>query len=110
MRFCLIIRIMKNICTEESATLIDTGSAEAAIKLVEYFREMETALFVYPYPAISINGSLNSSTLCPTTSGLRIAIDIGRSLGMSESTVKRFLKKLCPFQKRRTRTLYKNVM
>nr|WP_305156513.1 DUF3987 domain-containing protein [uncultured Muribaculum sp.] len=54
MRFYHIIRIMKNICPGESATMIDTGSAEAAIGLVEYFREMENRVI-----RVSLSGNLD---------------------------------------------------
>ena len=99
MRFCLIIRIMKNICAGETATMIDIGSAKAAIELVEYFREMENRVI-----RVSLSGNLDKrqSELLDTlpyyfrTSD---AIDIGRALGMSESTVKRFLKNSALFIK-----------
>ena len=98
-RFCLIIRIMKNICTGESATMIDTGSAEAAIELVEYFREMENRVI-----RVSLSGNLDKRQLelldaLPYDFRTSDAIDIGRSLGMSESTVKRFLKNSAIFRK-----------
>ena len=54
MRFCLIIRIMKNICAGESASMIDAGSAEVAIELVEYFREMENRVI-----RVSLSGNLD---------------------------------------------------
>lgn len=99
MRFCLIIRIMKNICAGESETMIDTGSAEAAIELVEYFREMENRVI-----RVSLSGNLDkrqSELLDALPYNFRTsdAIDIGRSLGMSESTVKRFLKNSALFRK-----------
>jgi len=98
-RFCLIIRIMKNICTGELATMIDAGSAEAAIGLVEYFREMENRVI-----RVSLSGNLDkrqSDLLDALPYDFRTsdAIDIGRSLGMSESTIKRFLKNSVLFRK-----------
>lgn len=98
-RFCLIIRIMKNICTGEAAKIIDTESAEAAIGLVEYFREMENRII-----RVSLSGNLDkrqSELLDTLPYDFRTsdAIDIGRSLGMSESTVKRFLKNSAIFRK-----------
>mgnify|MGYP007104211825 FL=1 len=99
MRFCLIIRIMKSICNGESVAMIDAGSAEAAIELVEYFREMENRVI-----RVSLSGNLDKrqtdllDTL-PYDFRTSDAIDIGRSLGMSESTVKRFLKNSAIFRK-----------
>ena len=98
-RFCLIIRIMKNICAGGSATMIDTESAEAAIELVEYFREMENRVI-----RVSLSGNLDkrqSELLDALPYDFRTsdAIDLGRSLGMSESTVKRFLKNSALFRK-----------
>lgn len=99
MRFCLIIRRMKNICAGESATMIDTGSAEAAIGLVEYFREMENRVI-----RVSLSGNLDKRQTelldaLPYDFRTSDAIDIGRTLGMSESTVKRFLKNSAIFRK-----------
>ena len=98
-RFCLIIRIMKNICAGESATMIDTGSAEVAIELVEYFREMENRVI-----RVSSSGNLDkrqSELLDALPYDFRTsdAIDIGRTIGMSESTIKRFLKNSVLFRK-----------
>ena len=99
MRFCLIIRIMKSICNGESVAMIDTESAEAAIELVEYFREMENRVI-----RVSLSGNLDkrqSELLDALPYDFRTsdAIDIGRSLGMSESSVKRFLKNSAIFRK-----------
>lgn len=99
MRFCLIIQIMKNICTGETATIIDTGSAEAAIELVEYFREMENRVI-----RVSLSGNLDKRQFqlldaLPYDFRTSDAIDIGRALGMSESTIKRFLKNTTLFKK-----------
>jgi len=99
MRFCLIIRIMKSICNGETATMIDTGSAEATIELVEYFREMENRVI---RASLSSNLDKRQSELLdalPYNFRTSDAIDIGRSLGMSESTVKRFLKNSALFRK-----------
>ena len=99
MRFCLIIRIMKNICAGETATMIDAASAEVAIGLVEYFREMENRVI-----RVSLSGSLDKRqsellNALPYDFRTSDAIDIGRTLGMSESTVKRFLKNSALFRK-----------
>ena len=98
-RFCLIIRIMKNICTGETATIIDTESAEAAIELVEYFREMESRVI-----RVALFGNLDKRQselidALPYDFRTSDAIDIGRTLGMSKSTVKQFLKNSAIFRK-----------
>ena len=98
-RFCLIIRIMKSICNGESGAMIDAGSAEAAIELVEYFREMENRVI-----RVSLSGNLDKRQTelldaLPYDFRTSDAIDIGRSLGMSESTIKRFLKNSALFRK-----------
>ncbi len=90
---------MKDICAGETATMVDTGSAEAAIELVEYFREMENRVI-----RVSLSGNLDkrqSELLDALPFDFRTsdAIDIGQSLGMSESTVKRFLKNSAIFRK-----------
>ncbi|MFG6425747.1 MAG: DUF3987 domain-containing protein [Muribaculaceae bacterium] len=99
MRFCLIIRIMKSICNGESVAMIDAGSAEAAIGLVEYFREMENRVI-----RVSLSGNLDKRQTelldaLPYDFRTSDAIDLGRSLGMSESTIKRFLKNSALFKK-----------
>lgn len=79
--------------------MIDTGSAEAAIELIEYFREMENRVI-----RVSLSGNLDkrqTELLDALLYDFRTsdAIDIGRSLGMSESTIKRFLKNTAIFRK-----------
>lgn len=90
---------MKSICNGESAAMIDAGSAEAAIELVEYFREMENRVI-----RVSLSGNLDKRQselldVLPYDFRTSDAIDIGWTLGMSESTVKRFLKNTVLFRK-----------
>ncbi|MCM1138610.1 MAG: hypothetical protein NC453_08575, partial [Muribaculum sp.] len=87
------------VCESTSATMIDTGSAEAAIELIEYFREMENRVI-----RVSLSGNLDKRQselldALPYYFRTSDAIDIGRALGMSESTVKRFLKNSAIFRK-----------
>ena len=100
MRFCLIIRIMKNICNEESAAMIDTGSAEAAIELVEYFREMENRVI-----RVSLSGNLDKRQ--SELLGCHRHRTVTRNVGVHGKTVP---EKLCHFQKRGAWTLHENVM
>lgn len=43
-RFCLIIQIMRGVCGESDMEGIDPGTAENAIMLTEYFRNMENRI------------------------------------------------------------------
>ena len=69
--------------------------------MVEYFREMENRVI-----RVSLSGNLDKRQTdlldaLPYDFRTSDAIDIGRSLGMSESSVKRFLKTL-PFSEKRS--------
>ncbi len=91
-RFCLIIQVMHGICGESGMDEIELRTAELAIRLTEYFRNMESRIT----PEIDIGvldnrftellGSLRDSF---TTSE---AVRESLKLGISESSVKRFLR------------------
>ncbi|WP_289772762.1 DUF3987 domain-containing protein [uncultured Duncaniella sp.] len=91
-RFCLVIQIMHCICGESGMDEIEPGTAELAIKLTEYFRNMESRIAPEIEPGILNNrftellGNLRDSFT--TAEAVREALQ----LGISESSVKRFLR------------------
>ena len=91
-RFCLVIQIMHGICGESGMDEIEPRTAELAIRLTEYFRNMESRIAPEIEPGILDNrftellGNLRDSFT--TAEAVREALQ----LGISESSVKRFLR------------------
>lgn len=91
-RFCLVIQIMYGICGESGMDEIEPKTAELAIRLTEYFRNMESRIAPEIETGILDNrftellGNLRDSFT--TAEAVREALQ----LGISESSVKRFLK------------------
>ena len=91
-RFCLVIQIMHCICGESGMDEIEPRTAELAIKLTEYFRNMESRIAPEIETGILDNrftellGNLRDSFT--TAEAVREALQ----LGISESSVKRFLR------------------
>ena len=91
-RFCLVIQIMHCICGESGMDKIEPGTAELAIRLTEYFRNMESRIAPEIETGILDNrftellGNLRDSFT--TADAVREALQ----LGISESSVKRFLR------------------
>lgn len=91
-RFCLVIQIMRGVCGESEMDEIDIGSAERAILLTEYFRVMEES--IAPEMEIGVLDMRHTEllTLLPQSFSTAEAVSVGKKLGMSESTIKRFLR------------------
>lgn len=91
-RFCLVIQIMHGICGESGMDEIEPRTAELAIRLTEYFRNMESRIAPEIETGILDNrftellGNLRDSFT--TSEAVREALQ----LGISESSVKRFLR------------------
>ena len=91
-RFCLVIQIMHGICGESGMDEIEPRTAELAIRLTEYFRNMESRIAPEIETGILDNrftellGNLRDSFT--TAEAVREALQ----LGISESSVKRFLR------------------
>lgn len=91
-RFCLIIQIMHGICGEVGMNEIELKTVELAIRLTEYFRIMESRITPEIDTGMLDNrftellGNLRDSF---TTSE---AVRESLKLGISESSVKRFLR------------------
>ena len=91
-RFCLVIQIMHGICGESGMDEIEPRTAELAIRLTEYFRNMESRIAPEIETGILDNrftellGNLRDSFT--TADAVREALQ----LGISESSVKRFLR------------------
>lgn len=91
-RFCLVVQIMHGICEESGIAEIEPKTAELAIKLTEYFRNMENRIAPEIETGILDNrftellGNLRDSFT--TADAVREALQ----LGISESSVKRFLR------------------
>jgi len=91
-RFCLVIQIMHGICGESGMDEIEPKTAELAIRLTEYFRNMESRIAPEIETGILDNrftellGNLRDSFT--TAEAVREALQ----LGISESSVKRFLR------------------
>lgn len=99
LRFALIIQVMKAVCSDGSSDEVDDESVSAAIELVEYFRQMENRVI-----SVTSTGNLDSrytdflETL-PENFKTSDAITLGKVSGLSESSVKRFLKNSALFRK-----------
>lgn len=91
-RFCLVIQVMRGVCGEVGMDVIDDISAEHAIRLVEYFRAMEER--VAPEIATGVLDLRHTELLSLLSQSFTTseAVAIGKKIGMSESTVKRFLR------------------
>lgn len=91
-RLCLVIQIMHGICGESGMDEIEPKTAELAIRLTEYFRNMESRIAPEIETGILDNrftellGNLRDSFT--TAEAVREALQ----LGISESSVKRFLR------------------
>lgn len=91
-RFCLIIQVMHGICGESGMDEIELKTAELAIRLTEYFRNIESRITpeidtgVLDNRFTELLGTLRDSF---TTSE---AVRESLKLGISESSVKRFLR------------------
>lgn len=91
-RLCLVIQIMHGICGESGMDEIEPETAELAIRLTEYFRNMESRIAPEIETGILDNrftellGNLRDSFT--TAEAVREALQ----LGISESSVKRFLR------------------
>lgn len=91
-RFCLVIQIMRGICGEADTKGIDEESAQRAIRLIEYFRMMESR--IVPEMEVGVLNQRHTEllSLLPQSFTTSEAVSTGKKLGLSESTVKRFLR------------------
>lgn len=92
LRFSLIIHVMRQVCEETSSVDIDKTSAELACRLADYFLQMDKRVFnlISKKPADELQQQLFD--ILPDCFTTAEAIETGTSIGMSESTVKRFIK------------------
>ena len=83
---------MRSVCGESEMNEIDIDSAERAILLTEYFRSMEE--YVAPEIETGVLDMRHTEllSLLPQSFSTSEAVSVGKKLGMSESTVKRFLR------------------
>ena len=91
-RFCLIIQVMRGICGEAGMDEIDEESAQRAIWLTEYFRAMESRIAPEMETGVLDLRHTELLSLLPQSFTTFEAVVIGKKLGLSESTVKRFLR------------------
>jgi len=91
-RFCLIIHVMRLVCGEVADEKIDERSAKAACSLADYFLEMDKRVhnLVSNKPVDAVHQQLYDMLECEFTTA--DAVSAGSSLGLSERTVKRFLR------------------
>lgn len=95
-RFCLIIQVVRYFCDNRcSPSVIDEDSVRSAISLAEYFRSMEKKAFSYISERKDEGKDMQLSNMLPDEFKTSDAHVLGNTLGMSESTVKRFLKRCC---------------
>lgn len=91
-RFCLVIQIMHGICGESGMDEIEPKTAELAIRLIEYFRNMESRI------APEIETGILDNRFTELLGNLRDSFTAAEAvrealqLGISESSVKRFLR------------------
>ena len=91
-RFCLIIQVMRGICGEAGMDEIDEESAQRAIRLTEYFRAMESRIAPEMETGVLDLRHTELLSLLPQSFTTSEAVTTGKKLGLSESTVKRFLR------------------
>lgn len=91
-RFCLVIQVMRGICGEADMNEVDEESADRAIRLTEYFRVMENR--IAPEMEVGVLDLRHTEllSLLPSSFTTSEAVGIGKRIGLSESTVKRFLR------------------
>ena len=95
-RFCLIIQVVRYFCDNRcSPSVIDEDSVRSAISLAEYFRSMEKKAFSYISERKDEGKDMQLFNMLPDEFKTSDAHVFGNTLGMSESTVKRFLKRCC---------------
>ena len=91
-RFCLVIQVMRGICGESGMNEIDADTAELAVMLTEYFRKMESRV------APEIDAGILDNRFTMLLRNLRDSFTTSQAvaealkLGISESSVKRFLR------------------
>ena len=91
-RFSLILQIMHSVCEGSTPTAIDKRSMEGAVKLVEYFRAMDLKVYKAVKRSPSSGWQNEFLSQLPQVFTTSEAIIIGAKAGVSESTVKRFLR------------------
>ena len=91
-RFCLIIQVMRGICGEAGMDEIDEESAQRAIWLTEYFRAMESRITPEMETGVLDLRHTELLSLLSQSFTTSEAVATGKKLGLSESTVKRFLR------------------
>ena len=91
-RFCLIIQVMRGICGESGMDEIDEESARRAIRLTEYFRAMESRIAPEMETGVLDLRHTELLSLLSQSFTTSEAVAAGKKLGLSESTVKRFLR------------------
>ena len=91
-RFSLIIQVMRGICGEAGMDEIDEESAQRAIRLAEYFRAMESRIVPEMKTGVLDLRHTELLSLLPQSFTTSEAVATGKKLGLSESTVKRFLR------------------
>ena len=95
-RFCLVIQVIRSFCDKRcSPSVIDEESVRSAISLAEYFRSMEKKVFLYISDRKDEGKDMVMFGKLPDEFRTSDAHALGNTLGMSESTVKRFLKRCC---------------
>lgn len=95
-RFCLVIQVIRSFFdTRCSPSVIDEESVRSAISLAEYFRGMEKKAFSFISNRQDEGKGMQLFNILPDEFRTSDAHVYGSSLGMSESTVKRFLKRCC---------------
>lgn len=83
---------MRGICGEAEMDEIDEESARRAIRLTEYFRAMESRIAPEMETGVLDLRHTEFLSLLPQSFTTSEAVAIGKKLGLSESTVKRFLR------------------
>ena len=91
-RFCLVIQVMRGICGEADMNEIDEESADRAIRLTEYFRAMESRIAQEMEVGVLDQRHTELLSLLPSSFTTSEAVGIGKRIGLSESTIKRFLR------------------
>lgn len=102
-RFCLILQLLESACNGSQPQEISLDVTNGAIELTEYFRSHSRKAYdivFNPDPLEDLPANKQKLYEClPEITDTKTAIQEGKRLGISERTIKRFLKEHKYFQK-----------
>lgn len=91
-RCSLVLEVMHCICEDREPKEIGRQSVEGAVRLVEYFRAMDLRVFNALMRQPIDQGQEKLLGLLPSDFTTAEALEVGKTAGVSERTMKRFLR------------------